>query len=273
MDFDEQPSGCRYIFANSAAQAPSRFSALAEIFDPGTIRHLTDLGVETGWHCLEVGAGGGSVARWLAARVGEDGRVVATDVDTRWLETVRALNITVDRHDIGQDPLPEAAFDLVHARLVLQHVRDREAALARMVAALKPGGWILIEEFDNLSLLPDPGVNPAEVLLKTASALRYLMARRGVDLRYGRLLPSRLRGQGLVNVGVEGRVFMWQGSSPGARLWSANFEQLREAMIAAGLLTEQEIAEDLQRLGDADFMAPSPLLWSAWGRRSSATKH
>jgi trans-aconitate methyltransferase len=61
------------------------------------------------------------------------------------------------------DPLPDAAFDLIHARLVLIHVPEREEVLARLVAALKPGGWMVEEEFDSQSLPCDPLRFPGEV--------------------------------------------------------------------------------------------------------------
>ena len=77
-----------YTFENSGTQAATRFSALADIFDPGTIRHLTEIGVGNGWHCLEVGAGAGSIATWLCDRVGSNGHVLATDIDTQFLETL-----------------------------------------------------------------------------------------------------------------------------------------------------------------------------------------
>src|SRR5271154_3035731 len=82
-----------YAFENSGTQTAARFSALADIFDPGTIRHLTEIGVGSGWHCLEVGAGGGSIATWLCDRVGGNGRVLATDIDTRFLETLNRSNL------------------------------------------------------------------------------------------------------------------------------------------------------------------------------------
>jgi len=63
--------------------------------------------VGPGWHCLEVGGGGGSIASWLANRVLPDGRAVATDLDTRFLETLSIPNLEVRRHDIVTDPLPE----------------------------------------------------------------------------------------------------------------------------------------------------------------------
>ena len=77
------------------------------------------------------------------------GRVLSTDIDTRFLDLVSGRNLEVRRHDIGSDPLPEAAFDLNHTRLVLMHVLQREAALTRMVSSLKPGGWLLMEEYDS----------------------------------------------------------------------------------------------------------------------------
>ena len=122
-----------YLFDNAALEAEARFGALASLFDPVTFRHLDSLGVREGWSCLEIGAGGGSVASWLATRVGESGNVLATDLDTQWLER-RLLppNVEVRRHSIGADPLPEAHFDLVHERLVLLHLRERIAALRRV---------------------------------------------------------------------------------------------------------------------------------------------
>jgi ubiquinone/menaquinone biosynthesis C-methylase UbiE len=127
-----------YVFDNAGAQAGARFSALGALFDPGTTRHLTALGVAEGWHCLEVGAGAGSIADWLCDRVGA-ADVVATDIDPRFLDAAGRPNLEVRRHDIASDPLSEAAFDLVHARLVLVHLPERENALLRIVRALKPG--------------------------------------------------------------------------------------------------------------------------------------
>ena len=164
-----------YVFDNAGAQAGARFSAVGALFDPGTIRHLTELGVAEGWHCLEVGAGGGSIATWLCDRVGAAGHVVATDIDPRFLDDADRPNLEVRRHDIASEPLEEGAFDLVHARLVLVHLPERETALRRIVRALKPGGWLLIEEFDSLSMRPDPAIDPDEVLLETYDALQRVM--------------------------------------------------------------------------------------------------
>jgi SAM-dependent methyltransferase len=257
-----------YALDNAGKQAPARFDALAAMYDPVTIRHLENRGVSPGWHCLEIGGGGGSIAAWLAARVGPRGRVLVTDIDPRFLESLQVPNLEVRRHDIVNDPLPEAAFDLIHSRLVLLHLPEREKALTRMVAALKPGGWLVDEEFDASSMPPNPAVNPGEVLLKTLTASRQVMQDRGADDRgFARRLFSLMKANGLVQVAAEAYLSMWDFGSPGLSLLRANFEQLRSNMIDAGYITKEEFDEDLKRLDDPNFMMPSPIMWTAWGRR------
>jgi SAM-dependent methyltransferase len=195
---------------------------------------------------------------------------MATDIDPRFLEALAKANLEVRRHDIVSDPLPEAAFDLVHARLVLGHLPGRDAVLGRLVAALKPGAWILLEEFDSLSMRADPLVNPAETALGAWLGAQRLLASRGVEMRFGRLLAGRLLHHGLVETGAEGRAFMWQGRSAGAMLLRSNVEQLRTEMVECGWVTDAEVEHDLARLDSEEFLAPSPVMWAAWGRRSAA---
>ena len=256
-----------YLLDNAGKEAPARFSALSAMFDSGTIRHLEERGVRPGWHCWEVGGGGGSIATWLARRVGPTGRVLVTDIDPRFLETLNVPNLEARRHNIVSDSLPPETFDLIHARLVLVHLPQWEKVLQRLISALKPGGWLLDEEFDSHSVPPDPSVSPGEVLLKTHMAMARLMADRGFERRYGRLLFGRLRALGLTEVGAEARMFMVQSGSAGAALLRANYEQLHGALIGSGYITEHEFSQDIARLDDPSFMMPSSIMWSAWGRR------
>lgn len=275
MEIDESSSPHRsarstYSLDNSSREAPARFDALSGMFDRGTIRHLEDRGISEGWRCLEVGGGGGSITSWLANRVGRAGHVVVTDIDPRFLEPLAAENVEVRTHNIVTDPLPDSIFDLIHARLVLVHLPEREKVLTRLVSALKPGGWLVDEEFDSVSLLPDPTVSPGEVSLNSQMAVMRLLKDRGVERRFGRLLYGRLRAHGLGEVGAEGGLFMCRGGSSGVSLMRTNFHQLRGALLDAHYITEQEFDQDSARLDDPDFMAPSPIMWTVWGRRPSA---
>jgi SAM-dependent methyltransferase len=134
-----------YAFGNSVTGQRDRLRALEAVFDGGTFRRLAECGVGPGWRCLEVGAGAGSVATWLADRVGLDGSVLATDLDTTLLDDLVRPPLTVRRHNVMTDPLPEASFDLVHARLLLAWLPDPAGALRRLVTALKPGGWLVVK--------------------------------------------------------------------------------------------------------------------------------
>ena len=81
-------SDTRYVFDNAHGETRERFPALSDLYDDETIRCLQGIGVASGWQCLEVAAGGGSIAQWLAGQVGTSGRVLATDLDARFLESL-----------------------------------------------------------------------------------------------------------------------------------------------------------------------------------------
>lgn len=256
-----------YLFPNRDPETSVRFAALSQVFDDISIQHLINCGVTTGWHCLEIGAGGGSIANWLANRVGASGYVLATDIDPRFLESVRLPNVEVRRHDVVVDVLPQRTFDLVHSRLVLHHLPQREKALQNMISALKPGGWILVEDHDSASMPPDPTASAGERLLKTQLAAWKVLDDGGVNRGYGRQLFGRLRTYGLTDCGADARAFIWEGGSAGISILRANFQQLREAMISRNYVTPEEFEQDIVRLDDPDFVVPSGILWSTWGRR------
>lgn len=257
----------RYLLDNARAEAGERFTWLAELFDGVTRGHFGRLGVGAGWRCWEVGAGGSSVPDALAAAVGPTGHVLATDIDPSWLDPHRGYEVL--RHDIVADPPPRAGtFDLVHARLVLVHVPDRARALATMVAALRPGGWLLIEDADPelqpLACLDEAG--PAQRRAnRLRRAVRELMTGRGADMRFGRTLPRALRDAGLAEVTASG--FFPVGGVACDRLEAATVRMVRAELLAAGAAGVDEIDAHLAALeaGELDLTL-APLI-SAWGRR------
>ena len=214
-----------------------------------------------------IGTGSGTVAAWLGECVGPTGYVLATDINPRFAEEMRRPNIEIRRHDVAVDPLPEAAFDLIYARLVLIHLPTRGAVLRKLVTALKPGGWLLIEDFDTWSIIADPELDSSEGVLKTRVAMFRVMESKGVDLRYGRRIAAHMRAAGLAEIDSEARAFQWHGGSAGAGVEWANMQQLRAAIVASGLVNESELEADLARLDDPAYAYPSPVMWAVWGRR------
>lgn len=260
-----------YLLDNAWQEQHRRLTGLEAWFDPGTVRHLEALGVGRAWRCLEVGAGGGSIAAWLCERVGPEGSVLATDLDTRFLDARSRVhpNLTIQRHDLLADDLPSGAFDLIHARFVLEHLPDRGAALRRLVSALRPGGWLLIESTDSSSWLPDPAADPAAAALfrRWTAAFQALCLQSGSDANAGRWLYGELRVAGLDDLGAEGRVSMVQGGSPEAEVWRLTATQVREALVAGALLTVDEMERTLNLMQDPDFIWMEALVMAGWGRR------
>ena len=256
-----------YVLDNQATEAEGRFAALSALFDPVTFRHVDALGIAPGWRCWEVGAGGPSVPDGLAARVIPGGRVVATDLEIRWLVDRVGPHVEVAVQDVVQNEPPGDGFDLVHARLVLMHVPEREEALRRMVSALRPGGWLLVEDYDvNLQPLICPDeITPDQRLANRVKAeFRQLLIDRGADTELGRRLPRMFRDAGLTRVGAD--AYFPLAMPAVAALERANISQVRDELIGRGVR-----ATDIDRYLDLNVssavdLATAPLV-STWGQR------
>ncbi|KUN87275.1 methyltransferase [Streptomyces griseoruber] len=258
-----------YLLDNRQTEAAERFDAFAALFDPTTFRHLEGLGVGPGWRCWEVGAGGTSVVTWLAKKVGPTGKVVATDIDTSRLAPAGRPPVEVRVHDVGVEEPPAEGFDLVHARLVLVHVPDRERALRSMVKALRPGGRLLVEDGDPALqplLCPDEHGPEQQLANRLRHGFRTLLADRGADLSYGRKLPRLLREAGLQR--VEADAYFPVTSPACAALESATVRQIRDGLVGAGLATAEEIDRHLANVASGTMdLATAPMI-SAWGRKA-----
>jgi ubiquinone/menaquinone biosynthesis C-methylase UbiE len=261
-----------YIFDNRAeAETAQRFDSLDALYNPRTFQFLTATGIGRGWSCLEVGGGSGSVAAWMAEQVGPSGSVLVTDIEPRFIERSgyeSLSNLQLRRHDIGADPLPEAAFDLIHARLVLLHVQNRHQALDNMVGALKPGGHLVIEDFDARLVdrtIPTQDAAAAAAFRRATAALGRLMDERGFDAEWPRSLYRRFKAAGLSDVGMEGHLAVREGAT--ARLDAANITQVRNEAIARGLVTAADIDAALSNLAAPGMAVFSPIMFTAWGRR------
>jgi SAM-dependent methyltransferase len=251
-----------YRVEEGADLEQERLGELATVFDGGSTRVLERF-VEPGHRCLEVGTGGGSIARWLAERVGPSGSVVATDVDLQFAGEPPA-NVELRQHDITTDDLPAGSFDVAHARGVLQHLDRRDDALRRMVAATRPGGWVVVEDADFATFegpdTPEPFATVARALNDAYAAMS------GHDRYLGRRMLGFLQAAGLEDVAADGRVFTMQGGTPSAEWYVRGIERGGPAMVAAGAIEESLFETALAQARDPAFTALSPIAMAAWGR-------
>ncbi len=194
-----------YKFDHEWRQERERLATLEEAFDPWSIRTIEATALERGSRCLEVGGGGGSIAEWLCRRVGDTGRVVATDLETKFLAGIDASNLDVRQHNIVSDPIEQDWYDLIHTRAVLEHIPERDEVFGRLLSALKPGGWLTVDCGDFSSVRQVAG-RPEDVdFFKSAfDAVVGTSRSFGADLLYGRRIGEVFRANGLEQVVVEG---------------------------------------------------------------------
>jgi SAM-dependent methyltransferase len=261
-----------YVFDQAWQQERQRLGGLEALFDPATRRYLAERGLGPGWRCLEVGCGGGSVAVWLADQVGPEGCVLATDLDPRFLNGHGRENLDVRKHDLVADPLETEAFDLAHARAVVEHTQERERALAKLVAAVRPGGWVVVEDVDfgrTAQAALASHVSPPQhgpLFERFYAAGEALFERIGSDASFGPRLPAALAGAGLEHIGVEVHMPLVRGGpEPG---WvPLTIAHLQAQLVGAGLLSAAEIRELLDLCADPSFRYPPPFMVTAWGQR------
>lgn len=260
-----------YLLDNRKVEAADRFAALSSLYDPGTLRQLEACGLAAGWRCWEVGAGGGALVRRIADRVGPTGRVLATDIDVSRAREAEAANVEVREHDVASGPPAGESFDLVHARLVLVHVPERGRALANMVAALKPGGWLVVEDADPalqpLSCIDESGPEQ-ELANRIRSGFRTLLAGRGADLSFGRKLPRMFREAGLEELSAEAYFPIVRPEC--ATLEVATIEMVRDDLVRHGIVSEAEIDRHLDNVRRGILDLAQPPMISVRGRKPLA---
>lgn len=252
-----------YVYDQSFAEEHTRLAAMESLWDPGTQALLDELGLhgsEKPWRCLEVGAGGGSLLHWMTGR---GATVVAVDIDTRFIESLASDTIEVRRLDIRTDELPEAEFDLVHSRLVLEHLADRRQIIDRLAATLRPGGWMVIEDLDWTPF--GFGADDAQ-LDRVTEAILTFMQRAGFEPRYGRRVVADLAAAGLTEVRGEGRAKVIDSTAMGFDFFRLSFESLRTAVVEAGLISHEDADAAAARFG-ADIRVFTPIMMAGIGRR------
>jgi 2-polyprenyl-3-methyl-5-hydroxy-6-metoxy-1,4-benzoquinol methylase len=248
--------------ADDPSTERERLGLLEAVHDPWTIANFQTLGVAAGWRCIDIGAGGGSIARWLAERVGSTGSVLAIDLDLRLLEPLATPTLSARRLDVRHDELPKDA-DLVHSRFLLEHLPEYESVLQRMIRAVRTGGWLVVTDADFRTVrLSEPDAAFDRVAASFLAAIRTA----GWNTQLGPSLSSLFENAGLVDVAAAS----WQTYSRGsahAVLFAETYKRLRALLIRHGAKAS-EIDRAVKRLVSREVGFFGPTTWTAWGRRA-----
>jgi ubiquinone/menaquinone biosynthesis C-methylase UbiE len=244
-----------YVLASDAdAAEQQRMGLLFAYHGPLTIEVLEAVRISRGRRCLEVGAGGGDITRWLADRV-PDGSVTAVDLETHWVEPLAGEVVEVRRGDVGQLDLGRASFDLVVAQMLLLHLPDPARACRRLVELAAPGGQIVIHDADFAALaLADATPSEAAGL----AVMPDVMRAAGIDLALGPRLGELLADAGATVEQVEVR----PGDDPedgrvAAEITAITIERFRDRTDAP----QEAVEAALRALRDRDRRLIGPTRW------------
>ena len=256
----------RYSLGHSPAEY-ERLRAQARVWEAAATRILDQAGVPKGASCLDAGCGPGETMRVLAERVGPAGRVLGVDADAA-IGTLAVATLygqghrhcAFQAHDLTADtPIPGGPFDLVYARLLLFHLPERVAVLARLWDSVAPGGCLVVQDYDVrvVSVLPELASvdEVGRVIIGSFGAA-------GADVSAGTRLAQLFEQAGIGAPGgtdVTGRI---EPLSTGHVMLKNVFRSLLPVALAQGVTTEEAAATTLAALDtDATRFADRPLLW------------
>ena len=232
-----------YIFDDTSAEPELyRLRLLESVFDPKTREWLLSAGPLVGRRCLEVGAGAGSIAAWLGDQVGQSGRVTAVDSSVRFLAAL-GPRIDVVEGDMRSADVPFEHFDLVHARYVLIHNAEAGAVLSAMLKALKPGGFLVLEEPDFSAAVALVGrAELKRAVDNVRLATRATFSGRGMDYSFGRALPELVRSASACVVNIDYDCPAAAGKSTLAEMMRLSTLALEDKYVQTGCATASDIA-------------------------------
>jgi SAM-dependent methyltransferase len=259
------PSWERWSGAGSTEEH-RRLLLFERAYDAFTLEHLERTGVAEGWRCLEVGAGAGSIAAWMARRAGP-GNVTATELFPHYLAGAAEQGVRVLRHDVTVDPPVGTDFDLIHARLVLEHLRTRDEVIERLASWLAPGGWLVIED---IAFVPEIAARPALRRLEEAW-VELATAMVGTDLTWARTFPLPLDRAGLTETTAQISAPVLRGGSAVATAFEAAVRVGVPVLLSSGAITAEELEEVYALCADPSIVDYSYQVIVAWGRRRAAT--
>ena len=162
-------------------------------------------------------------------------------------------------------------YDLVHSRMLLMHLAEPEKALNRMAGALRPGGWLFIEDSDVGPILSADIGNPsAAPMVEFNRALFGMMPKRGIfDPYFGRRERKLVEQLGFVNVDHEGWTRMNRGGDSHAQYHVLVTQAVARPLITVRAITQEQVDSVVRLYRDPSFYFPEYTLFGAWGQKPS----
>ena len=254
-----------YTWDHALPGEDERLRLMSQLLDPTTRNTLAAVPIQPDWQCAEVGAGNGSVSTWIASKLGPGGQATAIDIDTSFMPSPTPTHFHVKKLDLTQDSLPDGAFELVTARAVLHHLPNRHQVLDGLLAAVRPGGYLLVEEPD---FYPTATARPQQLADFWQDFLSWSQT-RDIDYLVGRKIPVWLQRAGAEVLQSAGHTIVHNGGHPFARWWQASINEVAPVMISDGATTQDSIDQFMRFYDDQNLWTMSIAFTGTLARRTS----
>jgi SAM-dependent methyltransferase len=259
----------KYLLADQPSEL-ERLQLQSRVWEPSGRRLLDEIGEGRGARVLDVGCGAIGWLRLLSEWVGPDGEVVGFDIDDAMLDAARQFveaeglgNVVLMKDDLFASKLESSSFDLVHARFQIGPLGRGPEQISSHLRLLRPGGTVVLEEWDVTSWYFNP---PARALERLIELIGQSFVQSGGDIVAGRKLLDLLRGFGIEG-NVRAEVLALPPGHPYLRLPLQFATALEERLLS--LVTADELKQ-LSKEGEAELDEPGRwgttfTLLQSWG--------
>lgn len=261
-----------YLLAGQDAEL-ERLLLQSHVWEPSGRQLLARLGSGTGARVVDVGCGALGWLRILSDWVGPTGQVVGTDIDESLLAVARSAldregitNVDLELDDLFTSTLAPGSFDLAHARYLIAPLSRGREQIAIYRGMVRPGGWLVCEEWDAGSWHYNP---PAPATERLIELINDVFTQLGGEA--GRQLPQLFRDNGITHFDIDAHLVALEPGHPYLRLplqFSVSLEprllQLVDADDLVGLRHEVE-----QELADPARWATTFTLIQCWAKNET----
>jgi SAM-dependent methyltransferase len=248
----------------------------AQVWDPEVETWLSQIDVQPGWQCVDLGCGAMGILEPLSRRSGAAGRVIGIEPRASMVtaagEFVRKSRLDNARlldADPDKTTLPDDSFHLVHERFLLSAGWNERKLLDEMIRLARPGGIVTLQEPDLVCWHSHPH---QDAWARLREVVRAAFSAAGGDLDAGCRTFGLAREAGLDDVRIRAATIALQGAHPVKRLLVDLAETHREQILQTGTLDERELEELLAECGaiaaDPSTVVVSFLMAQVWGRKT-----
>lgn len=236
----------------TSADEFTRLGIQADLFRGDARAMLDAIGDGRGLRVLDLCCGAGATVDVLSEWAGDDGEVVAVDLDAAKLAHARRRaadaklsNVAFQVANAFDTGFTPASFDLAHTRFSISVIENGLGILDEMFSLVRPGGVVFVEEVNTHTMECTPAnADWDEALALMRDAFRVIGADTTLGLRLRRLFLER----GCTDVRVRPCVHAQTADDPMTMHLPLTLTAMTDAIADSGLMSRTDLAALVERV-------------------------